>query len=79
MEKRNKDTSIEVEHTKLDDLLLDIHKRQQQTVAETAESLGENSKKHNKERQWVEETQRSSKVCLSETQKRMSNSDDDFD
>ena len=54
MEKRNKemqDPEAEVEHTELDNLLLDIHERQQQAEAEAAEASEANNKKLDKERQ----------------------------
>ena len=72
-------SGVEVEHTELDDLLLDIHERQQQVEAETAEASEANNKKLDKERQDTEETRRLSMKRLSETHKRRSNSDDDFD
>ena len=54
VEKRNKemqDPEVEVEHTELDNLLLDIHERQQQAEAEAAEASEANNKKLDKERQ----------------------------
>ena len=48
---RNKDmraSGVEVERTKLDDLLLDIHERQQQAEAEAAEASEANNKKLDK-------------------------------
>ena len=79
--KRNKEmraSGVEEEHTELDDLLLDIHERQQQAEVEAAKASEANNKKLDKERQEAEETQRLSMKRLSETQKR-SNSDDYFD
>ena len=73
------DPEVEVEHTELDNLLLDIHERQQQAEAEAAEASEANNKKLDKERQEAEETRRLSMEGLSETQKRSSNSDNDFD
>ena len=58
VEKRNKEmraSGVEVEHTELDDLLLDIHERQQQAEAEAAEASEANNKKLDKERQEAEE------------------------
>ena len=72
-------SGVEVERTKLDDLLLDIHERQQQAEAEAAEASEANNKKLDKERQEAEETRWLLMEHLSETQKRRSNSDDDFD
>ena len=68
-------SGVEVQHTELDDLLLDIHERQQQPEVEAAEASKAN-KKLGKERQEAEETRRLSMECLSKTQKRRSNSDD---
>ena len=42
---------LEVVHTGLDDLLLDIHELQQQAEAEAAEASEANNKKLDKERQ----------------------------
>ena len=41
-------SGVEVERTKLDDLLLDIHERQQQAEAEAAEASEANNKKLDK-------------------------------
>ena len=79
VEKRNKEMralEVEVQHTELDDLILDIHERQQQPEVEAAEASEANNKKLGKERQEAEETRRLSVECLSKTQKRRSNSDD---
>ena len=46
---------LEVVHTGLDDLLLDIHELQQQAEAEAAEASEANNKKLDKERQEAEE------------------------
>ena len=51
VEKRNKEmraSGVEVEHTELDDLLLDIHERQQEAEAEAAEASEANNKKLDK-------------------------------
>lgn len=61
-------SGVEIEHTELDDLLLDIHERQQQV--EATEASEANNKKLDKERQEAEETRRLSIERLSETQKR---------
>ena len=76
VEKRNK---VEVQHTELDDLLLDINEQQEQPEVEATKASETNRKKLRKERQEAEETRRLSTERLSETQKRRSNSDDDFD
>ena len=71
VEKRKKEmraSGIELEHRELDDLLLDIHERQQQIeAAEASEAI---NKKLDRERQEAEETRRLSMERLSETQKR---------
>ena len=54
MEKRNKEIrapGVEVECTELDDLLLDIHKQQQQAEVKIAEASEANNKKFDKERE----------------------------
>ena len=82
MEKRNKEmpaSGVEVEHTKLDDLLLDIHKRQMKAKVEAAEAWEANNKNLDKEKQEAKETRRLSMKRLSKTKSRRSNSDDDFD
>ena len=68
-----------IQHTELDDLLLNTQERQQQAEVETAAASEANSKKLDKERQGAEETRPLSMECLSETQKRRGNGDDDFD
>ena len=51
VEKRNKEmraSEVEEEHTELDDLLLDIYEREQQTEAEATEASEANNKKFDK-------------------------------
>lgn len=59
MEKRIKEiraSVVEGEHTKIDDLILDIHEKQQEAEVEATEPLEANNKKPDKERQEAEET-----------------------
>ena len=59
MEKRIKEiraSVVEGEHTKIDDLILDIHEKQQEAEVEATEPLETNNKKPDKERQEAEET-----------------------
>ena len=43
-------SGVEAEHTELDDLLLDIHERQQQAEVEAAKASEANNKKPDKKR-----------------------------
>ena len=59
MEKRIKEmraSVVEGEHAKIDDLILDIHEKQQETEVEATEPLEANNKKPDNERQEAEET-----------------------
>ena len=78
-ERKMRASGVEVEHAELDDLLLDIQEQQQQAEAEAAEASEANNKKLDKERQEAEDYRWLSMERLSETQKRRSNSDNDFE
>ena len=69
---------VEGEHAKIDDLILDIHEKQQEAEVEATEPLEANNKKPDNERQEAEETWQLSMERLLETLWRRSNSDDDF-
>lgn len=47
---------VEGEHAKIDDLILDIHEKQQEAEVEATEPLEANNKKPDNERQEAEET-----------------------
>ena len=83
MEKRHKfemwALEVEVEHTELDDLDLDKQEWMQQAKVEAAEISEAKNKKIDKKRQEAEETLLSLMERLSESHKRRSNSDDNFD
>ena len=80
VDKRNKEekaSGVDVEHTELDDLLLDIFERQNQAEADAVEASDTKNKKLDQEKLAAEETRRVSVERLSETKKRQNDSESD--
>ena len=80
VDKRNKEekaSGVDVEHTELDDLLLDIFERQNQAEADAVETSDTKNKKLDQEKLAAEETRRVSMERLSETKKRQNDSESD--